>query len=215
MIFTKEMDKFVVDLLAGVAANRPYAKRSLELILAGASAPTKLKAPVTKGFQSGAKYLQDFGITTGLRLSHFLGQVSHETGGFQWMEEQGSPSYFDRYEGRTDLGNTTKGDGARYHGRGLIQLTGRNNYRLYGRVLGLPLESNPEIAKDFPVNLQVALHYWTINRLSELADEDNVSVITRRINGGQNGLQDRIRKVEATKAAIAKEYLMHNLIEGE
>ena len=131
------------------------------------------------------------------------------------MEELGSVHYFDRYEGRTDLGNTTTGDGERYHGRGLIQLTGRANYRTIGRALGIPLEEYPELAKEFPACLQIALKFWNDHRLSELADEDNLSMITRKINGGVNGLQDRIRKVEAAKAAMKVVPVVPDLVKGE
>lgn len=122
------------------------------------------------------------------RLAHFLAQLSHESGGFRYMEEIASGA---AYEGREDLGNTQPGDGKRYKGRGPIQLTGRANYRRYGRRLGIDLERNPELAAIPSIGLRTALEYWNVNNLNELADRDDIRGITRKINGGFNGLSDR------------------------
>jgi len=122
------------------------------------------------------------------RICHFLAQLAHETGGFQWMEELASGQ---QYEGRSDLGNTQAGDGKRYKGRGFIQLTGRFNYRQYGRYLDLPLEANPDLAKEPRIALKIALLYWNTNDLSYWADKGDLEKITRLINGGLNGLQER------------------------
>jgi putative chitinase len=88
-----------------------------------------------------------YDVTTRLRLCHFMAQAAHETDGFRTLEEYGGPAYFARYDGRRDLGNTQAGDGARYHGRGVFQLTGRWNYRGFGSLLGIDLEGHPELAK--------------------------------------------------------------------
>ncbi len=129
-----------------------------------------------------------------LRLAHFLAQVAHESGGFRYMEEIASGQ---AYEGRADLGNTQAGDGKRYKGRGPIQLTGRANYRLFGRDLGIDFEQHPEIVAFPSIGMMVACRYWTMRGLNELADADDVLAITRRVNGGTNGLDDR-------KAYLAK-----------
>ena len=129
-----------------------------------------------------------------LRLIHFLAQLAHESGNFHYMEEIASGA---AYEGRKDLGNTQAGDGKRFKGRGPIQLTGRANYRRYGQQLGIDFESNPEIVALPSVGLLVACKFWSDNGLNELADKDDVLSITKRINGGTNGLQDR-------KAHLAK-----------
>ncbi|MFU8928323.1 glycoside hydrolase family 19 protein, partial [Acinetobacter puyangensis] len=122
-----------------------------------------------------------------LRFSHFLAQLAHESGNFKYMEEIASGS---AYEGRADLGNTQKGDGTRYKGRGPIQLTGRANYRKYGQALGIDFENNPTIVALPSIGLLVACKYWLDNGLNALADKDDVTTITRRINGGLNGFDD-------------------------
>jgi putative chitinase len=130
-------------------------------------------------------------INTRLRCAHFLAQVAHESGGLRYTEELASG---EAYEGRADLGNDQPGDGVRFKGRGLIQLTGRANYRAYGEARGRDflegdnptlLASDPELAVD------VAGWFWATRGLNEPADRDDLRLITRRINGGYNGLADR------------------------
>lgn len=108
------------------------------------------------------------------------------------------------YEGRKDLGNTQAGDGKRFKGRGPIQLTGRANYRRYGQQLGIDFENNPEIVAIPSVGLLVACKFWSDNDLNVVADRDDVTTITRRINGGLNGLQDRKDKLKLIKSMLTK-----------
>lgn len=129
-----------------------------------------------------------------LRLAHFMAQLVHESGSFRYMEEIASGA---AYEGREDLGNIVAGDGKRYKGRGPIQLTGRANYRDFGRRIGIDLERHPEIAAVPSIGLHLALEYWRNRNLNTWADRDDVLAITRKINGGTNGLADR-------KAHLAK-----------
>lgn len=131
------------------------------------------------------------GITTRLRLCHFLAQAAHESDRFRTLEEYGGPAYFARYDGRSDLGNTQAGDGARYHGRGLFQLTGRANYRRYGALIGIDLEGSPERAKEPAVSLAIAFAYWRDRGCNAAADADDVVAVTKLINGGRNGLAQR------------------------
>lgn len=131
-----------------------------------------------------------------LRLIHFLAQLAHESGNFRYMEEIASGA---AYEGRKDLGNTQTGDGKRFKGRGPIQLTGRANYRKYGQQLGIDFENNPEIVAIPSVGLLVACKFWADNNLNALADQDDVTTITRRINGGLNGFEDRKNKLSMIK----------------
>lgn len=142
-----------------------------------------------------ARYFSEYGVTDSAgRLAHFMAQLVHESGSFRYMEEIASGS---AYEGRDDLGNTQPGDGVRYKGRGPIQITGRANYRYFGRKIGIDIESNPTIAAVPSIGLHLALEYWRDRKLNDLADKDDVESITRRINGGTNGLADR-------KAHLAK-----------
>lgn len=141
----------------------------------------------------------EYGLTTKSRIVHFLAQIAHESAHFQTVEEYASGA---AYEGRKDLGNTKKGDGKRYKGRGYIQLTGRANYATYGRILGLDLINNPELA-EVPLNaLRIALEYWKAKKLNQYADKDDIRTITRRINGGENGLQDRKNYLAKFKKVI-------------
>lgn len=138
-------------------------------------------------------------VDTRLRLCHFLAQAAHETDGFRTLEEYGGVSYFLRYEGRQDLGNTQAGDGIRYHGRGIFQLTGRANYRRFGKVLGIDLEAEPELAKEPGISLAIAFAYWSDRAINAAADADDVAVVTRLINGGRNGLVERTRYLAKAK----------------
>ncbi len=126
------------------------------------------------------------------REAYFLGQLAHETGGFKYIHELGSSQYFQRYDGRLDLGNTKPGDGYRYRGRGYIQLTGRYNYDKFGKLLNIDLLDNPDWATKPSIAALIAADYWYINKLNDLADKQDIVTITKRINGGKNGLQDRI-----------------------
>lgn len=128
-------------------------------------------------------------ITTPKRCAAFLAQLAHESGEFRWFEELADGK---AYEGRSDLGNTKPGDGPRYKGRGPIQLTGRANYRAAGKALGIDLEKNPHLAATPEVGFQVAAWYWETKKLNEKADRGDVRGVTRAINGGYNGLQERL-----------------------
>lgn len=180
----------------------------------------------------GAAVLAAHGINaTPRRLAHFMAQLHHESGGFRLHEENLSysaerlmqvwPSRFPSlavaqevarspeklanavYGGR--LGNTQPGDGFRYRGRGMIQLTGRSNYRAFSRHLGLDLEGDPDLAFDGGVALRIAAAYWTHRKLkgertmNALADDDKLRAITYRINGGFNGFTHREAALDAAK----------------
>lgn len=139
----------------------------------------------------------DYQINTPLRVAHFIAQAAHETAGFSTLNEYGGPTYFARYDGR--MGNNQPGDGNRYHGRGIFQLTGRDNYRKYGKTLDIDLEGHPELAAQPDISLKIALEYWTDHNLNESADADDIQTITKRINGGLNGLADREANLERAK----------------
>lgn len=151
--------------------------------------------------------MQEFGIDTPARQAAYLAQVGHESGGLQWMEEIWGPTDAQkRYEPPGDLadrlGNTEPGDGKRFKGRGPIQCTGRFNYRKYGALLGLDLEQFPNLLEE-PVNAcRVSACYWKTNGCNELADAGDFVAITKRINGGTNGLVDRQRRWSLAKGAL-------------
>jgi len=117
-----------------------------------------------------------------------LATISVETNGFQPISEWGGPQYFtEMYEGRSDLGNTQPGDGARYHGRGFVQITGRANYRHYGQKLGVDLEGNPDLALDPDVASRVLVQYFWERSVDERALEEDWKGVRRAVNGGLNG----------------------------
>jgi len=124
----------------------------------------------------------------------FMAQVGHESGEGRYMEEIASGA---AYEGRRDLGNTQPGDGKRYKGRGYIQITGRANYRTYGPKAGVPdAEKHPKKLAQPGNAAKVALAYWLarVNRGAAAKGMDGMNTVTKNINGGLNGLQDRIAK---------------------
>jgi len=146
-----------------------------------------------------SKHMTAYNIDTPLRAAHFLAQACHESAQFRTLYEYASGA---AYEGRKDLGNIYKGDGVRYKGRGIFQLTGRANYRAYGNMLGIDLENNPDLAAQPENSVRIACEYWKAKGLNGWADRDDVNEITRRINGGYNGLQDRKNALARAKANL-------------
>lgn len=176
--------------------------------------------------QYGPGMLPRYGITTPLRWAHFIAQTAHESAGLSRTTENLSysaeallrvwPRHFDAmdadsyarqpdkianraYANRMGNGTEWTGDGWKYRGRGLIQLSGRSNYRKAGQAIGVNLEADPDLVADFPVALETALVYWTDRQLSRYADDDDAEMITRAINGGLNGYPDRLRLLALAK----------------
>lgn len=127
-------------------------------------------------------------ISTPERIAAFVAQCAHESDGFNTMREYASGR---EYEGREDLGNTEEGDGERFAGRGYIQITGRYNYERAGKDLDLDLVNNPEWAESPELAGYIAAWYWNSRNLNRYADAGDFITITRRINGGLNGLASR------------------------
>jgi putative chitinase len=148
------------------------------------------------------EHLPKYGVNTHLRVTHFLAQAAHETAGFKTFEEFASGQ---AYEGRKDLGNTQPGDGKKYKGRGIFQLTGRANYKTFGKKIGKDLEGNPMLAGDAETSVLIALEYWNNRKLSPLADKDDVTAITKKINGGLNGFEDRKKYLVKAKKIIPQD----------
>lgn len=138
-------------------------------------------------------------INTPERQAAFIAQCAHECDAFKTMREYASGA---EYEGREDLGNTEEGDGERFAGRGYIQITGRFNYAAAGRDLNLDLVNNPEMAETPELAGFIAAWYWHSRNLNRYADSGDFRTLTRRINGGLNGLADRQRYWARAKEAL-------------
>ncbi|QQS48231.1 MAG: hypothetical protein IPM66_06210 [Acidobacteriota bacterium] len=153
------------------------------------------------------RVMQIYRIETPLRASAFLAQLAHESGELRYWEEIWGPTPQQRkYEPPGDLatrlGNTQPGDGYRYRGRGPIQITGRFNYRKYGSLLGVDIESNPDLAASTQIGFSIAGIFWQNNGLNELADIEDFIGITKKINGGLNGLESRLKYYERAKLVL-------------
>ena len=163
--------------------------------------------------------LDDYGINTPQRVAHFIAQCAHESGGFKFIKEnlnysaKGLMGTFKKYFPTEDLalqyqrkpekianrvyanrmgnGDEASGDGWRYCGRGLIQLTGKDNYTFFAGSLGIPVEEAAEYLATFEGAAQSACFFWEQNNLNRFADANDVKGLTRAINGGYIGLEDR------------------------
>jgi predicted chitinase len=153
------------------------------------------------------KAMDEFEINTPLRRAAFLAQIAHESGELRFLEELWGPTENQRRydtpgELAKRLGNTEPGDGKRYKGRGVIQITGRSSYKKYSELLGLDLINNPDLAATPAVVFRTGALYWKVSGLNELADAEDFISITKRINGGTSGLADRVRYYELAKKAL-------------
>jgi putative chitinase len=154
------------------------------------------------------KVMEIYEIDTPLRASAFLAQIAHESGELRYMEEIWGPTEQQKkYEPPSELaqklGNTEPGDGFRYRGRGPMMITGRANYQKYGDRLGVDLVGNPDLATTPQYAFSTAGLYWKLNGLNELADVQDFTTITRKINGGLNGLAEREKYYEIAKDALS------------
>lgn len=149
------------------------------------------------------KAMARYGIDTPERQAAFIAQVGHESGYLVYVRELWGPTTAQaKYEGRKDLGNTQTGDGFKFRGRGLIQVTGRANYTSAGRALNLDLINHPELLEDPTNAARSAAWFWQTHGCNALADSGDFVALTRRINGGVNGLADRQVLWESAKAAF-------------
>ena len=136
------------------------------------------------------KYMKEYGITGRLRESAFIAQILHESGCFRYTEEIASGR---AYEGRKDLGNDVPGYGIKYKGRCLIQITGYFNYVAISKSLKVDFVNHPEKLAEIPWCVEGACWWWVNHGLNVLADNGEFKTITRRINGGLNGYNDRVK----------------------
>lgn len=188
----------------------------------------KAIAEIRMAFEDADAAFSRFDTATPIRQAHFLAQVLNETGSFRVITEnlnysaprivQVWPSRFPTlssaapyarnpealankvYGGR--MGNNLPGDGWRYRGRGLLQLTGREAYRLAGRAVGYDLESDPDAALSPTYLLPASLSIWAAKKCNVYADADNLREVTRRVNGGYIGLKERSDWLAAAKAVL-------------
>jgi putative chitinase len=146
-------------------------------------------------------------INTPERIAMFIAQIGHESGSLRYDEEIwiDSPAQL-RYEPpsalATKLGNTETGDGYRFGGRGLIQLTGRYNYTYFGNALGIDLIASPDLAKEPHHSTQIACEFWQQRDCNLLADNRDLRGTTLRINGGLNNFQDRVTRYDTACRAL-------------
>jgi putative chitinase len=174
--------------------------REVAPTFSGAPAASQAKIIAEAGAVLAAT-LESYDITSRLRIAHFLGQTCEESAGYRTTEEFASGR---EYEGRQDLGNTQRGDGPRYKGRGLLQLTGRANYADYGKALAVDLVNNPTLAAQPALSLKIACEYWKRHDINADCDRDDAQAVTRKVNGGLNGLSDRIAFTQKAKTAVAR-----------
>lgn len=143
--------------------------------------------------------MHEFHINSQIRQAAFIAQIAHESGELRYVEEIASGI---AYEYRKDLGNTQPGDGMKFKGRGLIQITGRNNYHECGKALGVDLITNPELLETNDLACRSAAWFWASRGLNDLADRGDFERITKRINGGLNGYQERLVYHARAKTAL-------------
>ena len=157
------------------------------------------------------KYLAQVASSAGIvgdELAHLLAQAAHETNGWSTLREIGNAKYFTkRYDKKLNprkakiLGNTQAGDGERFKGRGYLQITGRDNYRRIGRMIGVDLENNPQFLEKPEVAARAAIAYWRSRVQPKLDTDSSVRDATRRINPGMKGLKDRERHFKKYQTA--------------
>lgn len=144
-------------------------------------------------------------IDTEARQAAFLAQIAHESGRLVYVRERWGPTPAQvRYEGRANLGNMQAGDGKRYMGRGLIQITGRANYKSVSDALGVDFVAQPELLEQLSNAALSAAWFWNTHGCNELADVGDFRRITLAINGGMNGYIDRLALLALAKEALTK-----------
>lgn len=176
------------------------------------------------------KILPDYGIDTPQRVAAFVAQCAHESGGFVFLTENLNykaaslrkvfPKYFPDdslaatyankpemianriYANRMGNGDEASGDGFRYRGRGLIQLTGRDNYTFFAASIDTPMDEAIEYLQTFEGAVQSACWFWETNNLNQWADKDDILTLTKRINGGTIGLEDRKKHYDHAKHVL-------------
>lgn len=160
--------------------------------------PKAMDARVKEFVKSFNDNCDKFGISTPMRAAHYIAQVAHETGQLKWLEELASGA---QYEGRKDLGNTQKGDGKRFKGRGYLQTTGRANYQAYANsgFCNGDLMAHPEWLAQQPGCQKSSMYYWYKKKINQWADKDDCRAVTKAINGGYNHYAERAQFTRMAK----------------
>lgn len=147
--------------------------------------------------------MAQYDISTPQRQAAFLAQIGHESGGLRYVREIWGPTPDqERYEGRADLGNTQPGDGQRFMGRNFMQTTGRANYTTLAGALCVDCVERPELLEKLPWCALGACWEWWQRGLNELADADEFKQITRIINGGYGGIDDRLERWQRARQSM-------------
>jgi putative chitinase len=155
--------------------------------------------------------MHEFQINTPQRQAAFLAQIAHESGSMRWLVEIWGPTASQgRYEMRYDLGNIAPGDGFKYRGRGLIQLTGRANYKRAAEALGVDLIAQPELLGEPAMACRSAAWFWKTHGCNEVADEGDFEGVSKIINRGDrrspypaNGYAERLGFWERAKERLS------------
>ena len=142
------------------------------------------------------EYMPQYGIDTPLRQAAFIAQIGHESAQLTYSKEIASGQ---SYEGRKDLGNIYPGMGVKYKGRGLIQITGFYNYEKASKALGVDFIKQPELLEQPEWAVKSACWWWKSHGLNEIADNGDFRMITKIINGGSNGYEDRLKLYNIAK----------------
>jgi len=200
----------------GGAAQAAKPLQQQAIAVQGAVAPVanpeanKIASTVLK---PAAKILIQTARTAGIKgaeLAQLVAQCAHETSNFSTLKEFGGKLDFKKYDPKHNprkaamLGNKAVGDGAKYHGRGFIQLTGRDNYKRAGIALGLPLEKHPELVERPDVAAKVAVWYWQQRVQPVVNNFNDTAQVTKPINSGLKGLADRHNKFSALMQIMKK-----------
>lgn len=149
--------------------------------------------------------IDNYDLSTVNRVAMFVAQCAHETGRFRYVKEIGNDAYFQKYEFRKDLGNVQPGDGVKFKGRGFIQITGRYNYTQCANAIGIDIVAHPELAETYAVAAQVAGWYWQVKKLNMWCDANNCKKVTKLINGGYNGLPQRLALYNRMKILLKEQ----------
>lgn len=180
-------------LLTSTSESKP-ATIGLSLYQLGQIMPTaRTSGRAAKYIDALNEVMAKYKINTPLRMAHFLAQVAHESGELRYNEELASGAAYDTGKKAIALGNTPQadGDGQRYKGRGLIQLTGRANYAAFAKATGCDCVNHPELVAQIPWCVETAGWYWNSRNINAAADIDAFVTVTRLINGGTNGKASR------------------------